>query len=151
MVACLDSLKWIFSCLQIAHFKSKDLKQQHIIDDHKLQIDRLQQYQLVHTNNITRQQEQINNQSTAITNLQTCTASRVAFTASIGAGKGGGGKLTVSNGQVLKFDEVTLNIGNDYNAHTGCFTCHTPGLYSFRYHSSFSLYENVPLRIFLTV
>uniref|UniRef100_A0A3Q1I9V0 C1q domain-containing protein n=1 Tax=Anabas testudineus TaxID=64144 RepID=A0A3Q1I9V0_ANATE len=36
--------------------------------------------------------------------------------------------------EVLKFDDVITNLGNQYDHNTGKFTCHVPGIYFFTYH-----------------
>uniref|UniRef100_A0A8D0ATB1 Complement C1q like 2 n=1 Tax=Sander lucioperca TaxID=283035 RepID=A0A8D0ATB1_SANLU len=36
--------------------------------------------------------------------------------------------------EVLKFDDVITNLGNQYDASTGKFTCHVSGIYFFTYH-----------------
>ncbi|XP_060111248.1 C1q-related factor-like [Heteronotia binoei] len=36
--------------------------------------------------------------------------------------------------EVLKFDDVVTNLGNNYEAATGKFTCNVPGTYFFTYH-----------------
>ncbi|XP_043930926.1 complement C1q-like protein 2 [Protopterus annectens] len=36
--------------------------------------------------------------------------------------------------EVLKFDDIVTNIGNQYDSTTGKFTCHVPGIYFFTYH-----------------
>ncbi|XP_029942014.1 complement C1q-like protein 2 [Salarias fasciatus] len=36
--------------------------------------------------------------------------------------------------EVLKFDDVITNLGNNYDAGTGKFTCHVSGIYFFTYH-----------------
>ncbi|XP_061571447.1 complement C1q-like protein 2 [Cololabis saira] len=36
--------------------------------------------------------------------------------------------------EVLKFDDVITNLGNNYDSSTGKFTCHVSGIYFFTYH-----------------
>nr|XP_020653639.1 C1q-related factor [Pogona vitticeps] len=36
--------------------------------------------------------------------------------------------------EILKFDDVVTNLGNNYDAATGKFTCNIPGTYFFTYH-----------------
>lgn len=36
--------------------------------------------------------------------------------------------------EVLKFDDVITNLGNNYDPSTGKFTCHASGIYFFTYH-----------------
>ncbi|KAM6893685.1 complement C1q-like protein 2 [Xenentodon cancila] len=36
--------------------------------------------------------------------------------------------------EVLKFDDVITNLGNNYDTSTGKFTCHVSGIYFFTYH-----------------
>ena len=36
--------------------------------------------------------------------------------------------------EVLKFDDVVTNLGNNYDATSGKFTCNIPGTYFFTYH-----------------
>ncbi|CAN9498102.1 unnamed protein product [Ophioblennius macclurei] len=81
--------------------------------------------------------------------------SKLAFPALIGAPDGdsgetdGGGNSTESGlkvafyvglknphegYEVLKFDDVITNLGNNYDSITGKFTCHVSGIYFFTYH-----------------
>ena len=41
----------------------------------------------------------------------------------------------LGDNQVIIFDTVHTNVGNDYNPHTGAFTCRRPGLYVFYVHT----------------
>jgi len=41
----------------------------------------------------------------------------------------------LGDNQVIIFDWIHTNVGNDYNPYTGVFTCRVPGLYVFYVHT----------------
>ncbi|XP_033747904.1 uncharacterized protein LOC117332934 [Pecten maximus] len=47
--------------------------------------------------------------------------------------------------EIIEFDAVELNIGDDYNPATSVFTCDTPGLYAFHLTMMLKLNKNVEL------
>ncbi|KAL8175679.1 UNVERIFIED_CONTAM: hypothetical protein K2H54_004194 [Gekko kuhli] len=64
--------------------------------------------------------------SGAISTATYSTVPRVAFYAGL--------KNPHEGYEVLKFDDVVTNLGNNYEAATGKFTCNIPGTYFFTYH-----------------
>uniref|UniRef100_A0ACB8ETK5 C1q- factor n=1 Tax=Sphaerodactylus townsendi TaxID=933632 RepID=A0ACB8ETK5_9SAUR len=64
--------------------------------------------------------------SGAISTATYTTVPRVAFYAGL--------KNPHEGYEVLKFDDVVTNLGNNYEAATGKFTCNIPGTYFFTYH-----------------
>lgn len=64
--------------------------------------------------------------SGAISTATYTTVPRVAFYAGL--------KNPHEGYEVLKFDDVVTNLGNNYDAASGKFTCNIPGTYFFTYH-----------------
>uniref|UniRef100_A0A8C9M7X7 Complement C1q like 1 n=1 Tax=Panthera tigris altaica TaxID=74533 RepID=A0A8C9M7X7_PANTA len=64
--------------------------------------------------------------SGAISTATYTTVPRVAFYAGL--------KNPHEGYEVLKFDDVVTNLGNNYDATSGKFTCNIPGTYFFTYH-----------------
>nr|XP_033774802.1 C1q-related factor [Geotrypetes seraphini] len=62
----------------------------------------------------------------AISTATYTTVPRVAFYAGL--------KNPHEGYEILKFDDVVSNLGNNYDAATGKFTCNIPGTYFFTYH-----------------
>nr|XP_014346473.1 PREDICTED: C1q-related factor isoform X3 [Latimeria chalumnae] len=62
----------------------------------------------------------------AISTATYSTVPRVAFYAGL--------KNPHEGYEILKFDDVVTNLGNNYDASTGKFTCNIPGTYFFIYH-----------------
>ncbi|KAF7236548.1 Complement C1q-like protein 3 [Varanus komodoensis] len=62
----------------------------------------------------------------AISTATYTTVPRVAFYAGL--------KNPHEGYEILKFDDVVTNLGNNYDATTGKFTCNIPGTYFFTYH-----------------
>ena len=58
------------------------------------------------------------------------TAHKIGFTAVISKDV-----VNLGDNQVIVFDQVYTNLGNDYNHLTGIFTCSVQGLYAFYVHT----------------
>ena len=55
---------------------------------------------------------------------------KIGFTVALGQAVS-----NLGDNQVIVFDWVHTNVGNDYNPQTGVFTCRVPGLYVFYVHT----------------
>ena len=55
---------------------------------------------------------------------------KVGFTAVLGQDVS-----NLGDNQIIVFDRVYTNVGNDYNPYTGVFTCRVPGFYVFYVHT----------------